>query len=376
MIYITRQNDKLYTSTVVGCLCSYNGKYLFLQRNESKRYPLYWCVPGGKIDAAEETAVKGMLRELSEETGISLEAERLSYLYTYYVEDNEGCFVYLLYKIDFDCLPQITLNPEEHVNYIWQPLEEIARLDLVSDMREILNHSNRLLTTQSQLELFVPKHDNVKIAISPEISQLRQEKQWYASFGPPSSGKTTTLKEIVALGYGYEIVNHSKKILNINTRLNLYLRKAFEEKERRFFFNFQMEVLALRFLQAYDCLDKSLVDESIYSTLAYSIALRKLNWLTEDEFQTFMCNYSIYERLLPPPAKILHFKCDLELIHKRKDIRNRQIEKHYPTEYFEALFSAFIETAFILTKKYIVKSIDTTNLTPKEACMVCYEYIL
>ena len=66
-------NDKLKESSVVVLNLEGTEKILFLMRREG------WCLPGGKAEEGEDF-VHCAHRELSEETGISIEYGKLIYL--------------------------------------------------------------------------------------------------------------------------------------------------------------------------------------------------------------------------------------------------------------------------------------------------------
>jgi len=119
------------------------------------------------------------------------------------------------------------------------------------------------------------------------------------------------------------------EILQNKSRLYSYLCKAFIEEERSFFFHFQIEVLTLRFWQTLNAPSQSLIDEAIFSTLAYSRALYRPGWLKEYEYQVFYSNYSTYFKFLPPPEVVFYFHCDLDTIKKRVKNRGRKIEGNY-----------------------------------------------
>ena len=238
MILIDNDLAVCSSNVVVGCLCRSSDKYLFLKRNPEKKHPLYWCVPGGKVNTGE-TERNAIIREVREETQLQVEA-RIELLYRYFVDDGETQFSYYLFVADIDTPDEVVLNETEHISFNWLNLEEACRLSLVPNMREILNHSNKLLDTNStQLDLFVAQYADISMSDATIIKSSANvgNQVWFASFGTPCSGKTTTFKEIGKRHAGYQLINHSMKILHRSTRLNSYLRRAFQDEERRFFFH-------------------------------------------------------------------------------------------------------------------------------------------
>jgi 8-oxo-dGTP diphosphatase len=56
-----------------------DGKILVTQRDAAKTYPLLWESTGGSVNAGE-TSLQGAIRELHEETGLSVRAENLYFI--------------------------------------------------------------------------------------------------------------------------------------------------------------------------------------------------------------------------------------------------------------------------------------------------------
>lgn len=56
-----------------------DGKILLTQRDVEKTYPLLWESTGGSVNAGE-TSLQGAIRELNEETGLSVTAEELQFI--------------------------------------------------------------------------------------------------------------------------------------------------------------------------------------------------------------------------------------------------------------------------------------------------------
>jgi deoxyadenosine/deoxycytidine kinase len=137
-----------------------------------------------------------------------------------------------------------------------------------------------------------------------------------------------------------------KKSLNFKE----FLEKAFIEKEHKFFFHFQMEILQLRFWQSYYASNNAIVDEGIFSPLAYTKALLFLKWIDKYVFDSFFRNYSSYQAILTPPCTILYFYSSSETLASRIKRRKRPHEQYYSQQYIEALNEAFSETAAYLRK--------------------------
>lgn len=191
-------------------------------------------------------------------------------------------------------------------------------------------------------------------------------KQWLAAYGGPGTGKTTLLQRLsdtYRQDLNYEYV-HNNSILEENSRLWRYHRKLFEEGDYSYFFRFQMEILPIRFRQSQESSENALVDESIFSTFAYTHALRTLDWLSADDYDTFLANYRIYSDHLEKPSCILFLDCpNIITILDRIARRQRAIEQNFSRAYLESLQHSFAEVADEIQKENRLIRIDVENLT-------------
>lgn len=371
MIYVNEQIDFPALFDAVGCICRCKGNFLLLKRIPDKSYPGHWGIPSGRVNV-NESLNRAVIRELFEETGILLSSENLLFIKKYYIISNDMSFSYSIYICNFESYPSITIRSEEHSRYGWFTIDNALRLNLIPDLEACLLDALPSLKYQSkQLELFPNIHSR-KILEASAIEETIKDKivdnnsfnttlkkPWFVSFGPPCSGKTTALKAMHANENLPYVADN--RILRRGERLNYYLRKAFEEDERSFFFHFQMEILPVRFWQTIEAPQYSLVDETIFSTLAYSRTLYQLKWITPYEYQTFYLHYLTYLKLLPRPNIIYYFTCDTETILRRIIRRKRKIEKFYTKDYIEALCQTFAEVAKELVENYNLIEIDTTK---------------
>ncbi len=99
---------------------------LIVRRSSTHQYvPLTNDLPGGQVEAGE-TMVEGLIRELSEETGISVDLSKLTLLASnktknFYGKDYE----IELYELVVDSRPVITTS-FEHDSYSWVPLKQAS----------------------------------------------------------------------------------------------------------------------------------------------------------------------------------------------------------------------------------------------------------
>ena len=125
---------------VVSCFLQYQNEFLLLLRQNHKNQGNTYGVPAGKIDQWE-TPLQAMIRELSEETGIILSPEQQQYL-TYFKKVypiHSGYeFIYHMYHLDgekiFPTKPNLTINPNEHKEYIRITPSQAINKSLVPDL--------------------------------------------------------------------------------------------------------------------------------------------------------------------------------------------------------------------------------------------------
>lgn len=83
-----------------------------------------WGFPGGSIDEGEE-AVDTARREVLEETGIELDELRETGMHEVHMPHGS---VYLRsFASEVPGTPEVTLRPDEHIDYRWFDLSELAQ---------------------------------------------------------------------------------------------------------------------------------------------------------------------------------------------------------------------------------------------------------
>ncbi len=120
-----------YHLTVLALLRHPSGRYLITQRDMRKSWaPGHWEIPGGGVQAGE-SSLQAVLREIREETGLSVTAEQGNIVWTYQRENPQEGDNYFVdvweFVVDFQ-KEQIQLQEGETMNYHLADADEIASL--------------------------------------------------------------------------------------------------------------------------------------------------------------------------------------------------------------------------------------------------------
>ncbi|MEI8366273.1 MAG: NUDIX hydrolase [Parachlamydiaceae bacterium] len=123
---------------VAACYLEIDNKLLLLQSSTRKSEPEAWGVPAGKLEKNERPC-DAAKRELFEETGISIEHHsQIQSCGSLYIRKPEIEYVYHLFEVTIDKVPEIRLS-DEHQSYVWASSEEIEQISLMSGAREALD---------------------------------------------------------------------------------------------------------------------------------------------------------------------------------------------------------------------------------------------
>lgn len=122
---------------ITSAFCEYNGEFVLLLRQDHKSEPNTLGVPAWKIDIGE-TPLKAIQREIKEETGIILDEKDINFYKKVYVKYPTYEFVYYMFYVNFIAKPEVTINPEEHKEFIWTTPENAMDLNLIWGLDECI----------------------------------------------------------------------------------------------------------------------------------------------------------------------------------------------------------------------------------------------
>ena len=149
-----------------------NKHLLLLMRAHREDQPGKWGIPGGKAKR-RETPAQTLLRELLEETQITLNDTDLTYYGKRYARIPDWDYIIHLFKAEMTDFPNVTLNPDEHCQYQWISIYAFTLVDLIRGQAEAFDvvYGNRIwqrvspynnlttLHTHEQAQLILRKGD-------------------------------------------------------------------------------------------------------------------------------------------------------------------------------------------------------------------------
>jgi len=112
-------------------------KYLVTRRSRINTYmPLKWDIPGGIVEPGE-TVEDTIHREVNEEIGLTIDVGRVVYVYA----NRDQLPVRQTFQTVFICKyrsGEVCLNPSEHDTYQWLEYDDIASVDMIDFLRELV----------------------------------------------------------------------------------------------------------------------------------------------------------------------------------------------------------------------------------------------
>ncbi len=183
---------------VAACYLEINNKLLLLQRAHGKLEPGKWGVPAGKLEnnEAPENAAE---RELLEETGISLEnPARIQRLNSLYIRKPEVDYVYHVFKVHLDQMPEVHLS-DEHQSYIWATSKDIETIALMDGAKEALQHYQTMVMkkrTGASVNAYLILKQGNKILLHLRKNTGYCDGMWSLVAGHVENGESATVAMI------------------------------------------------------------------------------------------------------------------------------------------------------------------------------------
>jgi 8-oxo-dGTP pyrophosphatase MutT (NUDIX family) len=113
----------------------YEGKILFLNRTQRELSLEAWAIPGGKLEKGE-TPLEGLTREISEELNLNADPHKIHYIRSVYISLPKVKYQLHLFRWILASIPTVKLNPLEHHDYLWQPINSVKDLSLLEGQLE------------------------------------------------------------------------------------------------------------------------------------------------------------------------------------------------------------------------------------------------
>lgn len=127
-----------FTVVAVHGLIKQGDKYLFIKRSEINDYkPNEWDIPGGTVEFGE-TPDEALTREIIEETGLTVEIKKPTYIISN-VQDGVRHQFWVVYECEYKA-GNVKLNPEEHGEYLWASVKEAQDLQKIYFLDSFYNN--------------------------------------------------------------------------------------------------------------------------------------------------------------------------------------------------------------------------------------------
>lgn len=130
--------DRTKFFVAAHALIEHTGRYLVTRRSEDNDYmPRKWDIPGGIVRAGE-TLEQTIRREVTEETTLVINVGRVIFVYANRDQFPVRQTFQAVYRCEY-LSGDVQLNPSEHDLYEWLIYDDIAELDTIGFLRELIH---------------------------------------------------------------------------------------------------------------------------------------------------------------------------------------------------------------------------------------------
>ncbi|KAJ7211329.1 NUDIX hydrolase domain-like protein [Mycena pura] len=145
------QSDKLIVGIVISQNDTRGSRILVVQRAATERhYPDSYEIPGGKVEAEDETVLHAAVRETFEETGLQVvhfvgEFQPLTYTLERRSDGKPVTYLQLNFVANTEGPHKVTVNPTEHQAYKWVAEDELEGLPSSEEMKGVIRNAFKYL---------------------------------------------------------------------------------------------------------------------------------------------------------------------------------------------------------------------------------------
>ena len=127
---------KIITRATVAGIIKQGDKFLLTRRGYGRgmTFSGYWCFPGGRIEVGEGP-IKGLVREIKEETGLTVLKYKFLFFNHYYRPKQKADYIELWFEVS-KTKGQLKLQPGEVTESVWLTAQQVLKQRLAFTHRQ------------------------------------------------------------------------------------------------------------------------------------------------------------------------------------------------------------------------------------------------